>query len=128
MSSSRPRRRRRAFSLRARLLVTLLLVVAALCTTIGVATEVALHRYLITKTDKDLKFAADRALNGNGPWQPGGPRPKPGGARGLPPGTLTATLDGGYTEGSVIPRERGDDVPLPDAAYPVLEAVPTDGA
>ena len=48
MSSSRPRR---AWSLRARLLVMLLLVVAALCTTIGVASEVALHRYLIDRTD-----------------------------------------------------------------------------
>jgi two-component system OmpR family sensor kinase len=114
--------------LRARLLVMLLLVVAGLCTTIGVATEVALHRYLISEVDQDLKFAADRALNNGGGWRPGGPPMRPGGARGLAPGTLTATLDGDASDGSVIPRERGDDVPLPDAAYPVLETVPTDGA
>jgi two-component system OmpR family sensor kinase len=125
MSSSRLRR---VWSLRARLLVMLLLVVAGLCTTIGVATEVALHRYLIEKADLDLEFANDRALNYGGPRQFGGNHPKPGGAPNLAPGTLTATLAGDFTNGEVIPFRRGDPMALSDAAFPVLEDVPTDGA
>src|SRR3954452_12621176 len=110
MSSSRLRR---AWSLRARLLVMLLLVVAALCATIGVATEVALHRYLINKADNQLEYALDRALNSpKGDRGPFGGGPDPGGADNLPPGTLTATVYGDHVVGSLIPLERGDRIPL----------------
>jgi two-component system OmpR family sensor kinase len=105
----------------------LLLVVAALCTTIGVATEVALHRYLIGKADDQLTFAAERTNNidfGHGPY---GTRPDPGGAPNLPPGTLAAFIDGERVSGTVIPYKRGDRIPLPSTTYGVLQALPVDG-
>jgi two-component system OmpR family sensor kinase len=105
----------------------LLLVVAGLCTTIGVATEVALHRYLIGKADDQLTFAAERTNNvdfGRGPY---GNRPDPGGAPNLPPGSLAALIDDDRTSGTVIPYKRGNRIELPSTTYDVLEALPVDG-
>ena len=135
MSSSRLRRvrgRPRAWSLRARLLVMLLLVVAALCTTIGVATEVALHRYLMGKTDKQLEEATERVVaeinNPQGKRSPRYGRPDPIGAAGLGSGTLSATLSNGEVLfGSFYSSRPGPPDDLATETYPAIEEVPNDG-
>jgi two-component system OmpR family sensor kinase len=129
MSSNRPRS---AWSLRARLLVTLLLVVAALCTTIGVATGVALHAYLISRTDRQLEEASARtgteARSPFGGRTPRNGRADPIGAQGLGSGTLAATLVGGEVEyGAFFSSRPGPPDQLDPDTYPVLEALPTDG-
>src|SRR5688572_17894550 len=106
MSSSRPARTappaRRAWTLRARLLAMLILVLAAVCVTVGVTTAVVLRNNLIAQTDGRLDGARDRVLaepiesRGPGGGRPGrGEAPSFLGARGLGPGTLGAQLGNG---------------------------------
>jgi two-component system OmpR family sensor kinase len=118
--------------LRARLLVMLLLVVAALCATIGVATEVALHRYLLNKTDKQLENATDRVVaeinNPQGRRSPRYGRPDPIGAAGLGSGTLSATLyNGEVLFGSFYSSRPGPPDDLATETYPAIQEVPNDG-
>ncbi|GAA1037170.1 HAMP domain-containing sensor histidine kinase [Virgisporangium ochraceum] len=110
----------------------LLLVVAALCITIGVATEVALHAYLIGKTDKQLEEASARtgaeARSPYGGRMPRNGRPDPIGAQGLGSGTLAATLvDGAVEYGAFFSSRPGPPDQLGPDTYPVLEALPADG-
>jgi two-component system OmpR family sensor kinase len=110
----------------------LLLVVAGLCATIGVATEVALHQYLINRADKQLAEASGRtraeAMDPHGGQYPRNGRPDPIGAQGLGSGTLAATIeDGKVRSGSFYPSRPGPPDDLHTDTYPVLTALPTDG-
>ncbi|HEX3648731.1 MAG TPA: histidine kinase dimerization/phospho-acceptor domain-containing protein, partial [Pseudonocardiaceae bacterium] len=71
MSSNRPpdRPRRRVRSLRARLLVAVMALLALVCVIIGVVTEVSLHSYLIGQLDSQLTAAARPHPPGGGPFR-----------------------------------------------------------
>ena len=138
MSSSRPAEqngvRSRAWTLRARLLAMLILVLAAVCVIVGVTTAVVLRDNLIDRTDKQLDGARDRILAEQIDYhRPGGrPRGDPPpflGARGLGPRTLGAQIvDGEAVAGGVVSATVGPSAePLSDDAYEVLESLPLDG-
>src|SRR5262245_56271103 len=85
--AGRPRaeatRRGRAWTLRARLLAMLILVLAAVCVAVGVTTAVVLRNNLIDQTDTRLDGARDRILAEQIDYhRPGG------GPRGDPPSFL----------------------------------------
>lgn len=118
MSSSRPASPRRAWSLRLRLLVGQILVLAIVCVGITAATELALQHHLVTQLDVQLAGASYRsALMYPEPKHPGWhheshfyPRPGPGprflDAPGQPAGMVAAVInhgkvvDAGYLTGA----------------------------
>ena len=80
----------RTWSLRARLLVTQVALLAVVCAAIGIATEFALQRFLLHQLDQQLIEAGRRsaAIYAFGPPPPPGfgpPRPMPGSPFGGPP-------------------------------------------
>jgi two-component system, OmpR family, sensor kinase len=80
----------RTWSLRARLLVTQVALLAVVCAAIGIATEFALQRFLLHQLDQQLIEAGRRsaAIYAFGPPPPPGfgpPRPMPGSPFGDPP-------------------------------------------
>jgi two-component system OmpR family sensor kinase len=78
-SNPRPETRRRGpRTLRARLLVAVIALLAIVCLVIGVVTELFLHHFLVNQLDAQLRTTA------SAPEHPGGPRS--GGAGGLPLG------------------------------------------
>ena len=100
---------RRAWSLRARLLVGQVLLLVAVCVGIGVVTELALHQYLVGQLDNEVHKAARRSADIHGeppppppPWwhdrQPF-PRPGPGpdflDMPGQPVGMVATVVTGG---------------------------------
>jgi two-component system, OmpR family, sensor kinase len=140
MSSSRPadnrpalRRGGRAWTLRARLLAMLMLVMVAVCLTVGVTTAVVVRDNLIDQTDQRLDGARDRILAEQIDYRrPGGPpRGEPPsflGARGLGPGTLGAQIvDGEAVAAGLVSAKIGPSEPLSAEADPVLESLPVDG-
>ncbi|MFE9486083.1 sensor histidine kinase [Streptomyces sp. NPDC006641] len=103
--SSRPRRWRGPWTLRTRLVVSAVTLIAVVAAVIGTVTTIAFHSYMYGKLDDQLHAIAGRAAK-----PPGGGGPLPGGplrsldplafvdARGLPVGAFGAVL----TDGSVI--------------------------
>lgn len=128
--SSNPRAERpwspRTWSLRVRLLVTLVALLAVVCAVIGVATEVALQRFLMHQLDTQLLDAGRRsaAIHDMPP-----PIPALGPASGRPPGPPGPPLPPGI-------RERFDPeagpgpgfLNAPGQATLTVGAVVTDGA
>jgi two-component system OmpR family sensor kinase len=106
----------------------LMLLLAMLCTFIGVVTEVALRQYLIGQTDSRLEGARDRLVDrGFGPRY----NPRSGmdldflTAPGLGPGTLGARISNGTVVIAGQVPERG---PIKEIApFPQLAEVPLDG-
>src|SRR5262245_43467513 len=97
MSSNR-RVEPRAWTLRGRLLAMLMLVLAAVCVTVGVTTAVVVRDNLIDQTDQRLDLARERIVNepvddpdDYAPGHRGGP-PSFLGAQGLGPRTLGASI------------------------------------
>ncbi|HWF30514.1 MAG TPA: HAMP domain-containing sensor histidine kinase [Mycobacterium sp.] len=135
MSSSRPAKARRAWSLRLRLLVGQVVVLALVCIGITAATEIALNHHLVKQLDGQLAGTSYRsALMYPETNRPGWhrehshyPRPGPGprflDAPGQPAGMVAAvvsdgnTVDAGYTTGS------GDRAALTDKAQAQLAAI-----
>ena len=106
----------RARSLRARLVVTVLVLFVLACVAIGIATTVALERFLTGRQAGDVVASADRfarARTGQLPRPPG--LPGPGGSSFLgpqPPGSIGVVFaqDGpGGTAGTVVGAERLED-------------------
>jgi two-component system OmpR family sensor kinase len=120
----------RVWTLRARLLAMLMLVLAAVCVAVGVTTAVVVRNNLIDQTDRRLDSARERVVNepvDYGPGRRGGP-PSFLGAQGLGPGTLGASIvDGRVALAGLLPDRRGPLVAVSTDAYPVLEALPVDG-
>ena len=99
----------RAWSLRARLLVTLVSLLAVVCVAIGVGTEFALHRFLMGQLDEQVIDAGHRSatiydLGPPPPPPPGSPRRMrpfdPG--RGPGPAFLDAPGQATHTIGAVV--------------------------
>jgi two-component system, OmpR family, sensor kinase len=125
-----------AWSLRFRLLVGQVVVLAVVCIGIGAATELALYRYLVAQLDTQLRDASQRSVRIIGepptaPWrhhQRSFPRPGPGpvflDAPGQPVGMLAAvTGQGGAIEAGYL-TTAGGRAALTDAARAELGALP----
>jgi two-component system, OmpR family, sensor kinase len=134
MSSSRPSSARRVWSLRLRLLVGQIVVLAVVCVGITAATELALRRNLVAQLDGQLAGTSYRsALMYPEPKHPGRhwmhkywrPGPGPGflDAPGQPAGMVGAvvgdgkTIEAGYLTGS------GDRAAVSDSAQAQLAAI-----
>ena len=125
-----------AWSLRFRLLVGQVVVLAVVCIGIGAATELALYRYLVAQLDTQLRDASQRSVRIIGepptaPWrhhQRAFPRPGPGpvflDAPGQPVGMVAAvTSQGGAIEAGYL-TTAGGRAALTDAARAELGALP----
>jgi two-component system, OmpR family, sensor kinase len=125
-----------AWSLRFRLLVGQVVVLAIVCIGIGAATELALYRYLVAQLDTQLRDASQRSVRIFGepptaPWrhhQRPFPRPGPGpvflDAPGQPVGMVAAvTSQGGAIEAGYLTTD-GGRAALTDAARAELGALP----
>lgn len=105
MSSSRPVKTPRIWSLRLRLLVGQVVVLAVVCIGITTATELALHHYLVTRLDSQLSGTSYRSalLYPDPPrrheprYQRTGPGPKFLDAPGQPAGMVAAVVSDGKT-------------------------------
>ncbi|MFD3732856.1 ATP-binding protein [Streptomyces sp. NPDC058632] len=138
----RPRPRRRAGTprtLRTRLVVASVVLIAAVCAVIGTVTTLALRSHLYEQLDGQLREVAMRAVGGP---DDGGPRPQhlDGqdplefvviGPQGI--GTIGATVEDGQVDEGVVSqlrRENGattpEAAPLTDARLAALAAVPRD--
>ncbi|WP_290062707.1 sensor histidine kinase [Amycolatopsis solani] len=141
MSSSQraePKRARRPWSLRRRLIVQLAALLALVCLVVGVVTEFALSEFLVRQQDERLAAATDRATHGRGepgPWPYGeAPPPDPLRVLGQGDGTLAVVQNGsGYTAG-VLDSSVGSPLKrkAPFRGMPVeqaltLLALPSDG-
>jgi two-component system, OmpR family, sensor kinase len=130
-----PRRRRGigGWSLRARLSVVVVALLAALCLVFGVVTEVAVHQLLIRQTDSRLQAAGARSEDafrgsGGGPGRPDHHDSPPFlSATGQAPGTLGAHLQGGQVIEAARVTTGGDIVALPPQYSAVLTDIPVDG-
>jgi two-component system OmpR family sensor kinase len=125
-----------AWSLRFRLLVGQVVVLAVVCIGIGAATELALYRYLVAQLDTQLRDASQRSVRiidepPTAPWrhhQRSFPRPGPGpvflDAPGQPVGMVAAvTSQGGAIEAGYL-TTAGGRAALTDAARAELSALP----
>jgi len=135
MSSSRPVSGRRAWSLRLRLLVGQVVVLAVVCIGITAATELSLLHHLVAQLDGQLGGASDRsALLYPEPKRPGwrhesrfSPRPGPGprflDAPGQPAGVVAAVVNHGKTIDAGYLTSSGARAALTPAAQTQLEQI-----
>ncbi|MFJ7211558.1 sensor histidine kinase [Amycolatopsis sp. NPDC098790] len=108
MSSSppaEPKRARRPWSLRRRLIVQLAALLALVCVVVGVVTEFALSEFLVGQQDKRLAAASERGKHPGErpPWVYGDtPPPDPLRVLGQGDGTLAVTVTGPVVRASVL--------------------------
>lgn len=140
MSSNPPARVRRLWSLRARLLLGQIVVLAVACIGIGVVTELALHQYLMGQLDDELGKVAHRSGDIYGvppppppPWAHHPhqyPRPGPGpdflDAPAQPVGMVAAVINDGATVGAGFLNGDGSRVALTPTAATQLGASAAD--
>jgi two-component system, OmpR family, sensor kinase len=135
MSSSQPASTRRAWSLRLRLLVGQIVVLAVVCVGITAATELALLHHLVAQLDGQLAGASYRsALMYPEPKRPGwrheshfSPRPGPGprflDAPGQPAGMVAAVIINGRTVDAGYLTSAGSRAALTPTAQTQLEQI-----
>ena len=134
MSSSRPAKTRRAWSLRLRLLVGQVVVLALVCIGITMVTELALNHHLVKQLDGQLGGTSYRsALMYPEQNRPGWhhehahyPRPGPGprflDAPGQPAGMVAAVVSDGKTVDAGYTTSSGDRAALTGKAKAQLAA------
>jgi two-component system OmpR family sensor kinase len=129
----RPRRvpRLADWSLRAKLVAQLLVLLAVLCLVIGVFTELALRQFLIDRLDQQLDAATDRssAAFSHPPPFPDvtGPGPTFLLMPGQGPGTLGVLVDNGVVrQAAVLPTQVGQPVALTRQQTAAVLSVPPD--
>ncbi|HEV7361276.1 MAG TPA: HAMP domain-containing sensor histidine kinase [Mycobacterium sp.] len=135
MSSSQPARTRRDWSLRLRLLVGQVVVLALVCIGITAATELSLNHHLVRQLDGQLGGTSHRsALMYPEPNRPGWrhehsyyPRPGPGprflDAPGQPAGMVAAVVSDGKTVDAGYLTSIGSRAALTDKAQAQLAAI-----
>ncbi|MGH3562440.1 MAG: histidine kinase dimerization/phospho-acceptor domain-containing protein, partial [Mycobacterium sp.] len=138
MCSSRRLSARRTWSLRARLLVGQIVLLAVACIGIGAVTELALYQYLVGQLDVQLNDASHRAARIYGqppppPWwhhHHHRPRPGPGpdflDAPGQPAGMVASVVSGGTTVDAGYLTTNGSREALSRTAAAQLAASATD--
>ncbi|ADI08361.1 putative two component system sensor kinase [Streptomyces bingchenggensis BCW-1] len=138
------RRRRRPWSLRTRLVVSAVGLIAVVCAVIGTVTTIALHTYLYDQVDKQLSGVATRIA---GPPFDEVKGPRPGGqwredirdvvaGPGQPMGTVAAEAEGGVLSEGAISRQHESSTGEPKisgsyltaAQLKALSEVPQDGS
>ncbi|RJQ85802.1 sensor histidine kinase [Amycolatopsis panacis] len=137
MSSSpqaEPRRTRRPWSLRRRLIMQLAALLALVCVVVGVVTELALQDFLVRQLDSRLVAASERGVRGGikPPWIYGdNPPPDPLRVLGQGDGTLALVAQNGKVAAAVLdfaksrpPRALGKRPP--PGTPPPLENVTAD--
>lgn len=133
----RPRWSPRTWSLRARLLVGQVMLLAVVCVVIGTVTTLALQTFLVNQLDDQLVDAGHRSVaisDGTFPPPPdgrpehtsSGPGPDFLDAPGQPPGTVGAVVNGGVATESGVLTTSGGRAALSDAARDEIAAIPTD--
>ena len=134
----RPRTRH---SLRARLVVAVMLLLATVCAVVGLATAIALRHFMLNQLDDDLVSAGGRFVaiqNGAGPGGPNHPADRGGhgadadvGADFLGPAqaprTVGATIVAGQVTDAVVTDRGGSVRQVPAESLATLAAVPTNG-
>ncbi|HEU4422003.1 MAG TPA: HAMP domain-containing sensor histidine kinase [Pilimelia sp.] len=131
MSSSPPadnpparRRGPAGWSLRARLLLMLMALLAALCLVIGVTTQIAMRTVLINQLDERLGAAATRPPQVRPHWESELPPPlRFLEARGQRTGTLGAVVADGTVRVAYYLDATGEPQPVPEAQYAALADV-----
>ncbi len=116
------------WSLRTRLVVTLVALLAVVSLAIGGLTTVALRQFLISRVDQQLQSMPGgrpgvpwEPVPGGGPWNGDVRVP-----RGFPSGTISArVVDGRVTEAWTLVDRQEQEVPV--AELSALSGVPTDG-
>jgi two-component system OmpR family sensor kinase len=122
--------RLRGWSLRARLVVILVALLAAVCLIVGAVTQIALEKYLLSRVDQQLNLAAMRALGPQGDHDQNNVPPPGIDAPGQGIGTLNARLQNGSVTDADYLSGSGASVThskLPTSLYSVLTALPVDG-
>lgn len=133
MSSSRPANARRAWSLRLRLLLGQVVVLALVCIGITAATELALNHHLVKQLDSQLAGTSYRSAlmypEMNRPHHEHShyPRPGPGprflDAPGQPAGMVAAVVSDGKTVDAGYTTSSGERAALTDKAQAQLAAI-----
>ncbi|MGP4000043.1 sensor histidine kinase [Streptomyces sp. 8N706] len=119
------RRKRRSRSLRTRLVVSSVALIAVVCAIIGSVTTITLHSYLYGQLDDQLQGVAARALRGHPPPHESrlgfvlGP--------GQPPGTLGAEVADGTVTSAVRSTDEGKARPLTDEQEAAIPSLSVDG-
>ncbi|MEU5553172.1 HAMP domain-containing sensor histidine kinase [Micromonospora sp. NPDC047793] len=116
------------WSLRTRLVVTLVALLAVVSLAIGGLTTVALRQFLISRVDQQLQSMPGgrpgvpwEPVPGGGPWNGDVRVP-----RGFPSGTISArVVDGRVTEAWTLVDRQEQEVPVTELS--ALSGVPTDG-
>lgn len=136
MFSSPPASVRRAWSLRLRLLLGQVVVLAIVCVGIAGVTEAALYRYLVGQLDQQLQGASHRSAMTYGepppppvPWRhprvpAAGPGPRFLDAPGQPVGMVAAVVSNGTTVNAGYLTSTGSRAGLTDSAKAQLAAIP----
>ncbi|MBB4687641.1 sensor histidine kinase [Amycolatopsis jiangsuensis] len=129
-----PRRTRRPWSLRRRLIMQLAALLALVCLVVGVVTELALQGFLVGQLDHRLAAASDRGARGGvkPPWIYGDkPPPDPLRVLGQGDGTLALVVRDGAVSAAVLdfhkkkpPRTPG--APPPPGTPPPVESLTGD--
>lgn len=135
----------RARSLRARLVITVLLVFTVACVAIGVATTLSLEGYLSARQDRELVLALDGFVSRQTGLPPGTVADPTGDGRGAAPappeppddgvllgpgqgpGATAVVLTGGRVERAERAERGGGTSPVPAADVAALRTVPADG-
>ncbi|GAA4547047.1 HAMP domain-containing sensor histidine kinase [Pseudonocardia xishanensis] len=118
-----PRVTDRGRTLRARLVATVLVLLAVVGAVIGIATTLALRGFLYGQLDGDVRAAADRfAFSRTEPAPPGAPRDFLGPAQ--RPGTLGAVLVGGVVQEAAVSDRRGSARTVPATDLATLAGLP----
>ncbi|MBB5959432.1 two-component system OmpR family sensor kinase [Saccharothrix tamanrassetensis] len=120
-SSLHPRR----WSLRTRLIAEQVVLIAVVCTSIGVITVLSLRDFLVDRLDQQLYEAAARVERG-GPPIPGLPPPSPLDRPGFGPGTMVAFIRTGNIDAARLKPGGDDPEVLPNDEMAVLASVKPD--
>ncbi|NMI00588.1 sensor histidine kinase [Pseudonocardia acidicola] len=113
-------------TLRARLVATVLILLALACAVIGVVTALALRQSLIGQLDDDLRSATQRFAHSAMQHPPGSQPPPPSGdylGPGQVLGTLGARIQDGQVVGARVSNRGGEYQALDPMDYPALLAV-----
>jgi two-component system OmpR family sensor kinase len=98
-----PKRVRRPWSLRRRLIVQLAALLALVCLIVGVVTEFALQDFLISQLDKRLEQTSERIPRGAPQGRPPGGRPSAGAGQGQDTLILVSAANGSVSAGILKP-------------------------
>jgi two-component system OmpR family sensor kinase len=131
----RPRLRRGSRSLRVRLLLVLVALLAVVCAAVGWITVIAMQDFLIGQLDAQLTSAGGRAVHVAPPTggQGGGSGPGPSGARfllapGQAVGTLGVRVENGKVTAAAVLGGNGKLEAVAPARVSALASVPPGGA